>query len=1079
MKKIRIIKVLLVLAGVFLISGFAFAQAPGMPGLATPNLPNAFGSGTSQPTMGTSFTTELCTKLFEGDPTNIFKEVLCSLTRTASMTTADLAMNTTCTILGVGASSNYLGSVKFKSPDGKSCISEGGIGAGTQTFGVNNSLDRTADTGIYKDGSQLTIDLVATSGSSGSSGYVKQAFDISRALVAIFAFIALMFFAFANIAHYEINTYAIKKALPVIIVALVGGALSLSVVGIISKSVDLTYRMKFFDPINSVSPAPMHNIFSNITKKDATGAKEVIFEAEPIQTNNGGSYLDNSVKLVYNIGGKLLGSEDVDSNRPTFTAGIFGTILLVIPALAVIILQYVLALRPFAIQLLTIVGPLAFASLALPQTQILFRKWWAYLLIAFSYAPIVNFVFYFMNKIDLSGTSNPVSFIAVWAFKIAIVGLLIRFPFTVETDIKKATAVIAKSRLGETLGLNKIFGGALTRGVGGQTKADTVNLNSSNANLGNKGLSGAAQRLIASVSPQKRMQIQSAANDRTGTIRANRLITKNALPNLGEVFSNANKANLARPSNILLNSAQDLNPDTFKAVVNQSDMRLWHDTRLIEQLKNKNGQVLDNEGAALRADSARKTLRLAQVMDKGMLQNPDAIKVLAQKGALDNLPLSIVKEAIAQGILQKQDLKPTYQNDTDKMFDRLQKMERGHLNPNNQIQVKALMNRDQKDYSTGYKDLEQAFAQSVKGIAISPQSSGSVTKEIVSGMRNNDGRIFEKNGDYFLNRLSQEKSDAKSSIANTMQTNGVSPQIAKAISGNSQIDFAQALRYMKGGASAESVGMLKQGFASRDLSGSLINEVSKIVREERTATSSGITKKIADSFKIDDSMNLNQIRSSMSQLVRQMSSPMAPREAQAAIEQVNKFHPSPVLNTTGTFSDNDISKARDNAEAVSSTVSDLIKSGLSRETIKNEPKIAQDSIASLINDHVKESSQIEIRSDGVAKLDIDKTKLSDKKQAFANTNQAMPQDDTVGNVMNKVGGQRAEPSGESDSVLSTSMSKGLEQDNEFNAKLKMETAESKNEKQSDFKNNSLDNNKSDTGNIVDVAIKDMAGEKND
>ncbi len=1068
MKKIKIIKLLLILAGVFLISGFAYAQAPGMPGLATPNLPNPLGGGTSQPTMGTSFTTELCTKLFEGDPTNIFKEVLCSLTRTASMTTADLAMNTTCTILGVGASSNYLGSVKFKSPDGKSCISEGGTGTGAQTLGVNNSLDRTADTGIYKDGSQLTKDLVATSGSAGSSGYVKQAFDISRALVAIFAFIALIFFAFANIAHYEVNTYAIKKALPVIIIALVGGALSLSVVGIISKSVDLTYRMKFFDPINSVSPAPMHNIFSKINE----------FKAEPIRTD-GGNYLDNSVKLVYNIGGKLLGSEDVDSSKPTFTAGIFGSILLIIPALAVIILQYVLALRPFAIQMLTIAGPLAFASLALPQTQILFRKWWAYLLIAFSYAPIVNFVFYFMNKIDLSGTSNPVSFVAIWAFKIVIVGLLIRFPFTVESDAKRVTALIAKSRLGETLGLNKIFGGALTRGVGGQTKADTVNLSSSNANLGNKGLSGAAQRLIASVSPQKRMQIQSAANDRTGTIRANRLITKNALPNLGEVFSNANKANLARPSNILLNSAQDLNPDTFKAVVNQSDMRLWHDTRLIEQLKNKNGQVLDNEGAALRVDSARKAMRLAQIMDGGKLQNPDAIKMLAQKGALDNLPLPIVKEAIAQGILQKQDLKPTYQNDTDKMFDQLEKMERGHLNPNNQIQVKALMNRDQKDFSTGFKDLEYAFAQGAKDIVVSPQSSGAITKEIVSGMRNNDPRIFEKNGDYFLNRLSQNKSDAKNSIVSTMQKNGVAPQTAQAISGNPQIDFAQAVRYMKGGASAESVGMLKQGFASRDLSGSLINEVSKIVREERTATSSGITKKIADSFKIDDSMNLNQIRSSMSQLVRQMSSPMAPREAQAAIEQVNKFHPSPVLNTTGTFSNNDISKARDNAEAVSSTVSDLIKSGLSRETIKNEPKIAQDSIASLINDHVKESSQIEIKSDGVAKLDIDKTKLSDKKQAFANTNQAMPQGDTVGNVMNKVGGQTAEPSGDSDSVLSTSMSKGLEQDNEFNSKLKMETADSKIGEQSDSKNSSLENNKRDTSNIVDVAIKDMAGEKHE
>jgi len=581
------------------------------------------------------------------------------------------------------------------------------------------------------------------------------------------------------------------------------------------------------------------------------------------------------------------------------------------------------------------------------------------------------------------------------------------------------------------------------RGAGGQTKADTVNLNSNNATLGNKGLSGAAQRLIASVSPQKRMQIQSAANDRTGTFRAERLITKNALPNLGEVFSNASKANLARPSNILLNSAQDLNPDTFKAVVNQSDMRLWHDTRLIEQLKNKNGQVLDNEGAALRVDSARKAMRLAQIMDGGRLQNPDAIKMLAQKGALDNLPLSIIKEAISEGVLQKQDLKSTYQNDADKMFDRLQRVEKANLNSNNQSQIKALMKRDQMDYSTGYKDLEQAFAQGAKDVMTSPQSSGAITEEIVSGMRNNDGRIFEKNGDYFLNRLSQEKSDAKSSIASTMQIGGVSPQIAQAISGNSQIDFAQAVRYMKGGASAESIGMLKQGFANRDLSGSLMNEVSKIVSEERVATSSGITKKIADSFKADGSLNLSQIKSSMTQLAHQMSSPMAPSQAQAAIGQVNKFHPSPVLNTTGTFSNEDIGKARDNAEAVSSTVSDLIKSGLSRETIRNEPKIAQDSIASLISDRVKEASQIETKSSSITKIDAEKSKMNEKNITLGNTGQSIPQ-------------------GGPTSTLSTSMSKGLEQDNEFNTKLKLETADVKNKKRSDVNNNLFESvNKND------------------
>jgi hypothetical protein len=859
-----------------------------------------------------SGTTDFCPALFASDTNNIFRTVFCSLTRIVSLSVADFSSNITCSIQQVGISQNYL-NLAF-APDTAApfkCKV-----APTTVFGTKDP-NGTASTGIYKDPSFLTQSLV------GTSSTTQAGFDITKNLVSIIAFIALMVFAFANILHIDVNTYAIKKALPALIIAIVGAWLSIYVIYVLSRAADFTYQLSFFSPYNVLHP--MQNIFGGSLRIPAT---------------SGDQTLTSSLKLVYGTGALLV------PTAVSFIGGLFGTIILTIPAIIIFIFEYVLALRPYAVQILTVMAPIAFGCLILPQTQRFFRLWWSYLLIAIFYAPIVNFVFYLMNQIasPTAYSASGIALLAIIFFKTAVIAFLIRMPFAFESDIKKITAKVTASSLSNAFGLSKA-GGKNAPQKGGQ----------SNPTVTDRILaSQEARNLIASPTAQNvRVNLKNVFSaKKTEKLPTDPYLIHSVMPELPQMLEQANKTNLARSAPLLVKSTADISPDSFKAIVGQSDLKLWRDSNLVSQLKNQSGQILDNQGAAIRADSARKLVRLAQTVENGKIANPEALQLLAQKGALNNVPLAVVKKSLQDGVIGKSDLIPTYRGQSDAVFSRLQTLE-ATSGFSNGATVKQLMVQDQKDYQSGFKDMTKMFSDTIRDPKIVPPPSPDTIKNIVSNMKDSQGNVFEKNGSYFLKRLSEVKHNSTESIASTMQKEGANPQTATAIAKNMRIDFEDSKKYLPKTANPESIALLREGFINRDLSNSLVGEVSKAVLEQKSMLGQSISQKLSEAVKNNPGTGLDKIKEALTSSMQKLQTPASAQDSKKALSEIDAFYPGAMIKTNGEMTADDISEILSHATSVMEVIDALQKGNIDNKTLAENPTQAKDVYVSQVKQQIQ------------------------------------------------------------------------------------------------------------------------------
>lgn len=874
---------------------------------------------------------QICQELFAADSTNIFKEVVCSFTRLAALSIANLATEITCSIQQVGNNTNYQKGVTFSG------------GSGRCTESPENPLgSKTEDSGFYsselsQSTSELTDSLSPTQSSNPSATY--RGFTITRNIMGLMVVVALFVFAFANILHIEVNTYAIKKAIPSIIIAIVGGVLSIYIVFLLSRFVDFTYRLNIFSPYQAYHP--MQNIFGGYFSLGAT--------ADQLK--------DGSVRLIFDIGGSLIGASKI-----SFFAGILGSVMLVIPALAVFAFEYVLSLRAFAVQILTIIAPAAFACLVLPQTQIFFRKWWSYMLIAIFFAPLANFVFYVLNLFGPSST-DVTAFMALWFLKTVALILLIRFPFTVEMDVKKILAAVSKTSFGTALGLNKLTTSSVRSPANEQpikfANIDKIKNFSKNVPV--------------------RTFIPTGEN-KTGQI--NRSQDRQAIAPIGLSYSiekavaQASQDNLGRSSDLLVKSSANIASGAFKAVVDQSDLKLWHDTRLIEQLKNHNGQILDEQGAAMRADSARKLMRLSQVVENNKIANPEALKTLAEKGVLDNIPMAIIKKAMDDKVLQKSDLAATFTGNTSKVIQYIENSKQTEQGFLTSAQAKTLMVRDRNDYATGFRDLTKLFANTIRDPSIFPPPPPPVIKNIVSQMKSTDPDIFEKNGMYYLNRLAQIQSGSIKDISSTLTKSGVQNQTAIAIAKNPRIDFADAKKYAsREKLDANGLSLLREGFLNRDLSNNLIGSISCLMREQKTLVGKGITQKISESISKNPETKLSDIGINMKKIVQALQKPVTPQDTQKLAQEVDKFYPGAAIKSGLTLNHEDIRETSQKASSILETIETLIKSGINEKVIKENPqkavgeieKSVAETIEQVANGQVAKDSEFDTKLSNISK----------------------------------------------------------------------------------------------------------------
>jgi hypothetical protein len=405
-------------------------------------------------------------------------------------------------------------------------------------FGTGNLLPNSSNskvigngTGIYssQNRSELTqliipkelaqsIQTNSQSMPTTDKSWAFSGYSILRNIAVVIAMLILMLFAFANILHLDINTYSVKKLLPNLIVALVGSYLVIYVIFFLSVGVDFLYRFAIFSPYNAMHP--FYNLMNGVQSLNISALTS-----------------ENAITLVFNLGNNVLGN--TAAQQQSLLAAGLGMFFLGIPAIVVFAFEYVMALRPIAVGLLTVISPIAFACYVMPQTQHLFKKWWTLLLIAMFYAPAVNFVFYLLSLANFQGSTGVAQILLILVKSIILV-ILIRLPFTIESDAKKISMALEKSSLSASLGLSKNANGELK--VKQTNKVETV----TDKTLQSK----AAQSIIAPVNKNfnrnmlaGRQETRQFASSFSQIVNGNKQTT---IQNLESISESAHKSNKAR-----------------------------------------------------------------------------------------------------------------------------------------------------------------------------------------------------------------------------------------------------------------------------------------------------------------------------------------------------------------------------------------------------------------------------------------------------------------------------------------------------------------------------------------------------
>jgi hypothetical protein len=182
---------------------------------------------------------------------------------------------------------------------------------------------------------------------------VVSIWKVARSLVNIFVILALLAIAFANILHLNINTYAAKKALPGIVLGVIGANASLLI-------------MRFL--------ADVAQAVASLAVALVPGATQIsgLFTGMQLAINK-------SLLLLIGAGAGTWGITVI-----IVTIGLLYYLFLLLAFL------FALVKRLVILYMLSMVAPLAFAAYGLPQTQPYFFKWWnAYLTYLFLFAVIL------------------------------------------------------------------------------------------------------------------------------------------------------------------------------------------------------------------------------------------------------------------------------------------------------------------------------------------------------------------------------------------------------------------------------------------------------------------------------------------------------------------------------------------------------------------------------------------------------------------------------------------------------------------------------------------------------------------
>jgi len=210
---------------------------------------------------------------------------------------------------------------------------------------------------------------------------------VNSAIIAV-----LILIAFANILRLNLDTYAIKKALPGLILGVILANFSL-----------LICRM-----LVDFSTVLIYTFLGN-PKDLAQGLVNALGLSEAV----------GAAGIPFAIIGFIV--------APGVGLGILiiALILLFLPAIGVLILAFLMYIRIAVIYLAVAISPLAFICLGIPPAKSVFTKWWSMFLNWVFMAPVV---FFLLKIATLAGGTGDVSFTS-YIIGLAMLYLAIMTPF--------------------------------------------------------------------------------------------------------------------------------------------------------------------------------------------------------------------------------------------------------------------------------------------------------------------------------------------------------------------------------------------------------------------------------------------------------------------------------------------------------------------------------------------------------------------------------------------------------------------------------------------------------------------------
>lgn len=266
---------------------------------------------------------------------------------------------------------------------------------------------------------------------SEPNGYVAKTWRVMRSLVNIVLILALLLISFSNIARINIDTYAVKKALPNLVIGIILANASMFIARYLADISTVT--IYFF-----VELAGKSN-FQHLLDSALSGLRSTAIETAGVK--------GFAVSVV--AGGALI--------LPLFY--LLSFLVIFIGKIWLAILLY---FRLIAIYLLVILAPLAFVSYGIPGLDKYFKMWWQQFIKMLFMLTAMSAVFWLMTVLDTAVKGN------YSIASVATMAVLLYFALSIPTKLG-----------GEAIK----FGDKAARWLGGRTQQRAADLGNLGARL--------------------------------------------------------------------------------------------------------------------------------------------------------------------------------------------------------------------------------------------------------------------------------------------------------------------------------------------------------------------------------------------------------------------------------------------------------------------------------------------------------------------------------------------------------------------------------------------------------------------